>query len=171
MEAARGGDMGAFAEIVRRHQSAVWRTAYRFTGDRSEAEDLAQETFLRVLGSSARYRPTASFRTYLYCILNRLCLDHVRKMRPAAADQLPEAAAHAPSPDEAASRREREAAVQAAVNALPPNQRMAIVLRYFEELGWSEISEAMGVSPKAVERLLSRGREALADRLSAFLED
>jgi RNA polymerase sigma-70 factor (ECF subfamily) len=167
----RDGDMNAFAQLIRRHQTAVWRAAYRFLGDRTEAEDIAQEVFVRVLNASSRYKPTASFRTYLYCILNRLCLDHVRKMRPVPTDELPPVTDPTPSPDEAIRRKEQDALVQEAVNGLPPNQRMAIVLHYFEGLGWAEIADAMEVSPKAVERLLARGRKSLEDRLSAFLEE
>ncbi len=171
MLGVRDGDMNAFAQLIRRHQTAVWRAAYRFLGDRTEAEDIAQEVFVRVLNASSRYKPTASFRTYLYCILNRLCLDHVRKMRPVLIDKLPQTVDPAPRPDEATSQEERDAEIQAAVNALPPNQRMAIVLRYFEGLGWAEIAEAVEVTPKAVERLLARGRKTLEDLLSAFLEE
>lgn len=170
MLSVRDGGMDAFEKIVMRHQAEAWRIAYRFTGDAAEAEDLAQEAFIRIFEASSRYKPTATFRTYFYCILNRLCLDHVRKMRPIPTDKLPPVTDPAPLPDEASRRKERDALVQEAVSALPPSQRMAIVLRYFEGLGWAEIAEAMGVSPKAVERLLARGREALEDRLSAFLD-
>jgi len=169
MDVAKG-DMEAFTQLVRRHQVAVWRSAYRFIGDATEAEDIAQETFVRVFEASSRYKPTASFRTYLYCILNRLCLDHVRKMRPIPTNELPEVKDPSPSPDETTSRKERDALIHEAVSALPPNQRMAIVLRYFEGLGWAEIAEAIGVSLKAVERLLARGRQTMEDRLSAFIK-
>lgn len=171
MPRVRDGDPEAFEQIVLRYQNEAWRVAYRFTGDAAEAEDLAQEAFIRVFEASSRYKPTASFRTYIYRILNRLCLDHIRKMRPVPTDELLPVTDPAPSPDEAIRRKERDALVQEAVSALPPNQRMAIVLHYFEGLGWSEIADAMGVSSKAVERLLARGRKSLEDRLSAFMEE
>jgi len=163
------GDLDAFEQIVLRYQGEVWNTAYRFLDDRTEANDIAQEVFVRVFEASSRYEPTASFRTYLYCILNRLCLDHVRKARPTPIAELPQAADPTPPPDEASLRKERDAAVRRAVNTLPPEQRMAVVLRYFERLTWTEIAETMDVSPKAVERLLSRGRKALGKHLAAFL--
>jgi RNA polymerase sigma-70 factor (ECF subfamily) len=167
----RDGDPDAFEQIVLRHQAEAWRVAYRFTGDAAEAEDLAQEAFVRIFEASSRYKPTASFRTYLYCVLNRLCLDHVRKMQPMPTAELPPLTDPTRSPDEASRRKERDALVREAVSALPPTQRMAIVLRYFEGLGWAEIAEAMEVTPKAVERLLARGRRTLEDRLSTFLEE
>ena len=171
MRRVRDGDLEAFEKIVVRYQAEAWRVACRFTGDASEAEDIAQEAFVRIFEASSRYKPTASFRTYLYCILNRLCLDHVRKMRPIPTDELPPVTDPAPSPDEASRRKERDALVQEAVSALPPRARMAIVLRYFEGLGWAEIADAMELSPKAVERLLARGRKAVEVRLSVFLEE
>jgi RNA polymerase sigma-70 factor (ECF subfamily) len=171
MQAVAGGDLGAFEEIVLRHQKQAWGIAYRFLGDPHAAEDVAQEAFLRILDAAPAYRPAAAFRTYLVRVVTRLCLDYAEKMRPVLADEPPDTFAGGPSPADQAEMVERDVAIQAALSALPPNQRMAIVLRYFEGLGWSEMSEVMGVSPKAVERLLSRGREALADRLLAFLED
>ncbi|MBI4871547.1 MAG: sigma-70 family RNA polymerase sigma factor [Candidatus Riflebacteria bacterium] len=171
MLSVRDGEPDAFEQLVRRHQVEVWRVAYRFTGDAVEAEDLAQETFLRVFEASARYRPAAAFRTYLYCILNRLCLDHVRKKRPAASDELSAVADPSPSPEAAIHRKERDSLVQDAVSSLPPNQRMAVALRYSGGLGWTAIAETMGVSPKAVERLLARGRSTLEHLLAAFFKD
>lgn len=170
MELAAHGDMDAFGQIVLRYQTEAWRVAYRFTGDATEAEDLAQKAFIRIFEASSRYKPTASFRTYLYRIINRLCLDHVRKKRPVHVEELPTVTDPGPSPGEVARRKERDVMVQKAVEALPRNQRMAIILRYFEGLGWAEIADIMGVSTKAVERLLARGRNALEDTLSIFLE-
>jgi len=165
MLAVRDSDMGAFEQLVLRHQAEAWRVAYRFTGDAVEAEDLAQEAFLRILDAAPRYRPTASFRTYLLRILMRLCSDHVRKKRPIPVDPLPQAADRLPSPLRQVDRQERDELIQAALGALPANYRMAVVLRYFEGLSASEMAEAMGSTPKAVERVLARARHALEPRL------
>lgn len=170
MRTVRDGDLDAFEQVVLRYQTEAWRIAYRFTGDAAEAEDIAQEAFVRIFEASLRYKSTASFRTYLYCILKRLCLDHVRKKRPVPIGELPPVTDPTPSPDEVIRRQERDALVQEAVSALPPNQRMAIILRYFEGLGWAEIADVMEVSPKAVERLLARGRGALEEQLSDSLD-
>ena len=171
MLSVRDGDLDAFERIVLRHQAEAWRVAYRFTGDAAEAEDLAQEAFLRILGAAPRYKPTATFRTYFYRVLTRLCLDHRRKKRPALADPYPNTQDGSPSPSQQASRAERDAAIQVALATLPARQRSAVIMRYFEGLSGSETAEALGVSPKAVERLLARARETLADHLKGLWQE
>lgn len=171
MLAVRDGDLDAFERIVLRHQAEAWRVAYRFTGDAAEAEDLAQEAFLRVLDTAPRYEPQASFRTYLFRIINRLCIDHVRKKRPTATDNLPSLADDSPSPPQQAGQTERDALIQAALNALPADYRMAVVLRYFEGLNEAEMADVMGRSVKAVERLLARAKATLAPHLKGLLEN
>ena len=128
MEAAGGGDPAAFERLVLRHQESVWRTAYRMLGCRQTAEDIAQQAFLRLLEARQRYRPIATFRTYLYRIVVRLCLDHLRKGRAIAADDLAPADAR-PSPEQSAVAEEQARAVQQAIGHLPAKQRTAVVLR------------------------------------------
>jgi len=169
MSAVRRGDLNAFEEIVVRHQAEAWRVAYRFTGDLAEAEDLAQEAFLKILDAAPRYRPTATFRTYFYRILTRLCIDHRRKKRPVLGDPLPDTPDTTPSPSVQADQADRDAMIQAALNSLPADYRMALVLRYFEGLSGAEMAEAMGRSAKAVERLLARARESIELQLRHFL--
>ena len=171
MLAVRGGDLSAFEQLVLRHQAEAWRAAYRSTGDAAEAEDLAQKVFLRILEAAGRYKPTAGFRTFFFRILTRLCVDHARKKRPVQADPLPQATDSNPSPAEQAEQRAQEQSIQVALDALPANYRMAVVLRYFDGLTGSEMAEAMGVTPKAVERLLARAREVLEPRLKHLLEE
>ena len=169
MLAAARGDTAAFEQLVLRHQSSAWNAAYRFLGDAAEAEDVAQQAFLNILEAAGRYEPSASFRTYLYRIVTRLCIDRSRKKQPAYTDDLPVRAAPASSPAEAVERRERDEAVRAAIATLPGRQRMAVVLRYYEGLSGAEIAAAMGTSAKAVERLLARGRTGLGQILAGFL--
>jgi RNA polymerase sigma-70 factor (ECF subfamily) len=166
MAAVGRGDSASLEQLVVRYQRLVWHVAWRFLGDAAEAEDIAQETFLRLLGAAGRYRPTAKFPTYLYRIVTRLCLDGLRKKRPVLPGKLPDGAAGGPSPAAAAEARERQAAVRAAVARLGARQRMAVVLRYYEELSCRDVAAAMGVTPKAVERLLARAREALQASLA-----
>ena len=170
MLAVRDGDLGAFEQIVLRHQKSAWYTAYRFLGDRVTAEDVAQEAFLKILDAAERYRPTAKFRTYLYGVVTRLCLDYARKKRPAYVDDLSAVCGPSPSPPDAAASRERGEAVWKALHTLSPNQRMAAILRYYEGLSNREIAAAMEVSVKGVERLLARARAALEVLLRGFLE-
>jgi len=166
----RDGDLGAFEQLVLRHQTEAWRVAYRFTGDAAEAEDLTQDAFLKILDAAPRYRPTAAFRTYLYRVLTRLCLDHRRKKRPAFAAPFPNGVDDAPSPSQQADRAERDALIQTALNSLPADYRMAVVLRYFEGLSGVQMAETMGRSIKAVERLLARAKSALEPQLRNLLE-
>jgi len=168
MLAVGRGDLAAFGEIVSRHQATAWNLACRFLGDAAAAEDVAQDAFLRILDAAPRYRPTASFRTYLHQVVVRLCLDHARRKRPASWEGNAVPDAPSPSPLDALVSAERDAAIRRAVEALPANQRMAVVLRYYEGMASREAAEAMGTTPKAVERLLARAREALGAALEGF---
>jgi RNA polymerase sigma-70 factor (ECF subfamily) len=169
MLAVARGDLAAFERLVLRHQESAWRTAYRMLGCHQTAEDVSQEAFLRVSEAAERYRPTAAFRTYLYRIVVRLCLDHLRKRRPVPTDNLLPADDW-PSPEQWAAHVEQAQAVQEAVGRLPPKQRAAVVLRYYEGLSGREIAAAMDTSVKAVERLLARSRKTLEARLRAFFQ-
>lgn len=162
------GDLDAFREIVLLHQQSAWRVAYHFLGDASEAEDVAQEAFLKILAAAPRYRPSAAFRTYLYRVVSRLCFDRARKMKPVYTDAPPDVPDGAPSPGAGALADERGDIVRRAVDALPPAQRMAVVLRYYEELDYRDVASALGITEKAVERLLARGRAILAARLEGL---
>jgi len=170
MLAVAGGDSAAFEQLVLRHQEVVWRTAYRIVGDRQAAEDLAQEAFLRVFQAAARYRPRAAFRTYLYRIVVRACLDHLRKKRPQLGLAHAQVTEPTPSVEQQRELGERADLVRQAVAGLPPKQRSAVVLRYYEGLSSAEIADVMKTTAKAVERLLARGRAALQDRLARLLE-
>lgn len=165
MSAVAAGDLVAFDELVRRYQREAWRVAFRYVGDASEAEDLAQSALLNVLRAAPRYRPTAAFRTYLYLVVTRLCLDHAGKHRPVYSNDLPDRPDGCPGADETLVAHERGQRVWAALGGLPGKQRIALILRHFEELNYGEIAVALGTSTKAVERLLARGREALRGAL------
>jgi RNA polymerase sigma-70 factor (ECF subfamily) len=169
MLAVRQGDLDAFGELVERHQEAAWNAAWRFLGDAAEAEDVAQQAFLNILDAASCYEPSARFRTYLYRIVTRLCIDRARKKQPTYTGDLPARATPAPSPAEMVEQRERDEAVRTAIATLPDRQRMAVVLRYYEGLSGAEIAAAMGTSAKAVERLLARGRTGLEQILADFL--
>jgi RNA polymerase sigma-70 factor (ECF subfamily) len=171
MLAVAKGDLEAFEQIVLRHQKNAWSAAYRFLGNHMEAEDVAQEAFLKILCAAPRYRPTASFRTYLYRVVTRQCLDRARKARPVVANDLPDSVTDSPSILNEMIGRDRAHAVRRALDSLPPRQRMAIVLRYYEGLAYREIASAMLLSQKAVERLLARARNTLETLLKDLLPE
>jgi len=163
------GDLSAFEQLVRRHQASAWNAAFRFLGNADDAEDVAQEAFLRILRAAHRYQPTAAFRTYLYRIVTRLCRDHRRKASPSSCPNPDAAPSQDPSPEDCVVAREERRAVQEALASLPLKQREAVILRYYESLSYAEIGAVMGVSRKGVERLLARGRAALGTLLSRLL--
>jgi RNA polymerase sigma-70 factor, ECF subfamily len=165
LQAVGRGDLAAFSRIVERHQTWAWRMAYRFTGNAEDAADIAQEAFLRLLDASAHYRPTAKFRTYFYQIISLLCLNQAKKKQPLLLETVPDTPDPSPDITDTMMRRENAIAVRAALDALPPNQRLAIVLRYYENLGYEEIASALETTAKAVERLLARGRDRLRNVL------
>jgi RNA polymerase sigma-70 factor, ECF subfamily len=166
MQAVSEGDNKAFHEIVLRYQALAWRMAYRFLGDSMEAEDVAQEAFLKILAAARRYRPAATFRTYFYRIVVHCCIDHTRKRRLMTTEDAPEAVDPSLSLTEALIQKERAADVHTALDALPPNQKAAMILRHYEGLSYVEIARILDVSPKAVEGLISRARASLQDRLA-----
>jgi len=165
MLAVSEGDLDAFEKIVRRNQEYAWRVAYRFLGQKQEAEDVVQDAFLRILEAADRYRPSASFRTYLYRVVCRLCLDRIKKKTPTIMESTLEIADPAPDALDRLTAREKKDAVKRALNALPPNQRSAIILSHYEGLHHREIAEILQITPKAVERRLARARERLLSEL------
>ena len=169
MLAAGRGDTEAFAELVRRYQHTAWRLACRFLGNAADAEDVVQDAFLKIYVSAPRYRAQASFSTYLHCVVSRLCLDFRRKKRPQITDSLPDVEDPSPSPGIALETEERDQAVRTALQSLPARQRLVIILKYYENCRSSEVAEILGVSEKAVEQLLARGRARLKIELSDWL--
>lgn len=165
MQVVAGGDLDAFNELVLRYQNLAWKAAYRFLGDAMEAEDVAQEAFLKILQAAPRYRATATFRNYFYGILTHLCIDRTRKKRFTSIDNIPELTDPSLGHDESLIGKERRAQVRIALDALPPNQKAAMILRHYEGLSYAQIAKVLGVSPKAVEGLISRAGATLRARL------
>jgi len=170
MIAVSKGDVEAFGQIIVRYQQLAWRTAYRYIGNYSDAEEIAQEAFLRILESAKNYRSLAKFSTYLYKVLANLCLDHTRKKRPQLANNLFFDKENTETPDSNLQIQERNQTIQSAVESLPARQRLAVILRYYENLSYEQIAAAMGTSIKATERLLARARKKLESSLTDFFK-
>ncbi len=187
MMRVRNGDRTAFAELVECHQQRVVGTVARMLGaDAADAEDIGQQVFLRVWKSAARYEPTAKFTTWLYTITRNLVFNELRrrKHRPVTSfDAAPpgdEASSgdftsrfedfQAPAPDATLLQAELQEAITAAIAYLPEAQRMAIILRRYEELSYEEIAGVLGLTVPAVKSLLFRARVLLRERLARYLE-
>jgi len=169
MSAVASGDMEAFEELVLRHQDGAVRVAYRLLSNEDDARDVAQEAFLRVLEHAERYRPTASFRTYLYRILTRICIDLYRRRTPEQRHDMSWVESGSDAPDDETERRELAERVRAAIQALPLRQRIAVVLQHYEGMSYREVAKAMRISARAVDSLLARARKSLKQRLRDVL--
>jgi RNA polymerase sigma-70 factor (ECF subfamily) len=167
-ERAQAGDADAFAALVERYQRAVLNLAYRMLGDAQEAEDVAQDVFVRAYQSLGRFDPSRRFFSWLYRIAINRCLTARARPRPdALATQAGLALADpAPSPEQQATRGETQAAVQRAVAALPDHERALVALRYGADLSYEEIAATMQLPLGTVKTRLFRARRRLAGLLS-----
>jgi RNA polymerase sigma-70 factor, ECF subfamily len=170
MVRAARGDLAAFEQLVRRNQSIAWSLAWRYLSDSSEARDVAQDAFLRIYKAASRYRPIGKFRTYLSRVVTRLCLDRLARKRPEYMGELPAVTDPSRSPEDQAIGAELRSAVRQCLSGLPPNQRVAIVLRQYEGSSYDEIAHILEVSPKAVDSLLQRARSTLRECLAVHRE-
>jgi len=161
-----GGDRRAFGEVVTRHGPFALRVAARLVADTHAAEDLVQEAMVRAWSQAANFDPRrARFATWLYRIVVNLCIDYRRRARPEPLPDNFDPVDTAPPADEVLAAAQRRAAVTRALGELPVRQRAAMTLVYDEGLTGVEAAEVLGVSAKAVERLLARARGTLRDLL------
>jgi len=172
-------DMAAFEELVEIHQKAVVGTVAKMLGNPSEAEDIAQQVFLRIWKSAARYKPQAKFTTWMFTITRNLVFNEVRrrKRKPAVSmDEREEVTnlvvedERTMSPGESVLQRELEKAVDDAIQELPEKQRIGVILRRYEEMPYDEIGKVLGLSVPAVKSLLFRARAQLKESLKGYLD-
>lgn len=183
MIAVRDGEIGAFEQLVKRYQHRLVGVLWHLQGSLEEAEDLAQEVFLRVYRTRRRYRARAKFSTWLFTIANHLAANARRDRRRRPQVRLPSADSRVQAarpaaeliPDPATPPplriQERELArlVRRAVDRLSDRQRIAVVLHKFEGMNYREIGEVMGLSTKAVKSLLNRARTNLRQELAEYI--
>lgn len=179
VEECRRGDASAFDELVRRYKDRVYSVVYRFLGDREEALDVSQEVFVRAYRGIGTFRGNSKVYTWLYSIAANLARNRLRdsgrKGRDkgtsleALQDEAPGVAdANArsrPNPRDEAIGRETEALLQQCLLELPEHNRLAFVLRTFEDLSYEEIADAMGCPVGTVKSRLNQARQMLRDRL------
>jgi RNA polymerase sigma-70 factor (ECF subfamily) len=179
MRLVAGGDTAAFEQLIERHQSLVAGTVARMLGSNSDVEDIAQQVFLRVWKSAGRYVARAKFTTWLLKITRNLVFNEMRRAKrhphlpvqiDPEAEELPLKDETTAAPDATLLQRELQAAIEKAITLLPETQRMALVLRRYEELSYEEIADVLGLSVPAVKSLLFRARTELRERLRDYLE-
>src|SRR6516165_7946891 len=179
MRSVAGGDTRAFEQLIERHQALVAGTVARMLGSNADVEDIAQQVFIRVWKSAARYVAKAKFTTWLLKITRNLVFNEMRraKRRPHLPVQIEPEAEEIPLKDEQTSapdatllEAELQSAIEKAIGLLPKTQRMALVLRRYDELSYEEIADVLDLSVPAVKSLLFRARTELRDRLKNYLE-
>ncbi len=171
-----GGDTSAFEKVVERHQALVAGTAARMLGSNSDVEDIAQQVFIRVWKSARRYVPRAKFTTWLLKITRNLVFNEMRRSKRHAhvplqsepgAEEIPLKDETNPAPDASLLEDELQRAIEEAIMQLPESQRMALVLRRYEQLSYEEIAGVLDLSVPAVKSVLPR-KNALRIQLTTL---
>jgi RNA polymerase sigma-70 factor (ECF subfamily) len=168
IEAAKAGDQEAFRHIVERYQGAVYNLAYRMLGDPEEAEDAAQEIFVRLYRQLGRYDPERKFSTWTLAIATNYCIDQLRRRRMQLVpleNIIPWARARDAGPEGEALSRESRDEVQRLLKQLPEKYRAPLVLRYWEDLSCAEIAEILGVPEGTIKTQIHRARKQLGKML------
>ena len=183
MARMKDGDTDALRALIEAHQQRIIGTVAKMLGDESDAEDVAQQVFIRVWKNAGRYEPTAKFTTWLYKITRNLVFNELRRRKrhtaqsldrplgPADDDRPMQAAdTSVKSPDTALLDDEMQAAIQSAIDSLPETQRMAIILRRYDDVSYEEIGEILELSVPAVKSVIFRARTELREKLRQYLE-
>lgn len=172
------GDTQALERLIERHQGLVLGTVGRMLGNIGDAEDIAQQVFIRVWKSAARYTPSAKFTTWLLKITRNLVFNEMRRRKRHAllplqanseGDERPLPDDRASTPDATLLEGELEGAIQSAIGELPDSQRMAVILRRYEDMSYEEIADVLDQSVPAVKSLLFRARTELRVKLARYL--
>lgn len=180
----RDDEEAAFQELVEKYQHRLVAVMHHLVGNAEEAEDLAQEVFLRVYRARKKYRAKAKFSTWMFTIANRLALNALRRRhrKPAVPLKIHESGPLGPRPAEQLvqdpknqpvvrlQQQELAQVIRQAVENLNERQRVAVLLNKFEEMNYAEIAKVMGLSTKAVKSLLSRARMNLREALQGYVE-
>ena len=171
---AAGGDPSAFQALVERHRSMVYRVAYQFAGNHYDAEDIAQEVFIKVYRSLDRFRQDAQLSSWMYRIVMNACIDHRRRQSPAGAAPFGEEAEQrmlntpeeTPGPEACAYAGELGLVLEGEIGRLPKGQRIVFVMRHHQGLKLTEIADALGLAEGTVKRQLHAAVHRLRQALS-----
>ncbi len=167
MLAVAQGDQAAFTEIVTRHLNPVVHFALRYVGRRSDAEDVAQEAFIRLWKHAPGWEDQGfSVRSWIYRIAYNLCIDEIRKRKPVTPVEDEVSLASTEQPDDDLYREQRQRQVATALSELPERQRTALLLCVYQGLSNRDAAAVMDVSIEALESLLSRARRMLRNKMT-----
>ncbi len=169
---AQIGDSEAFTRLVETYQTAVYNLCYRMLSNDGDAEDAAQETFLRAYQSIRRYDNSRSFPTWLLSIAAHYCIDQIRKRRISLLSTdddsfYPEPMDSSPGPETSMSRMEERKEIQAILDTLPPVDRAVVVMYYWYDMSYEEIGQALNLTMSALKSRLHRARKAMAEQWTA----
>lgn len=175
IRAYREGDEDALAILIRRHIGSVYRFLYRMANDAQTAEDLTQETFIKVWKHLPRFDPSKTFKTWTFSIAKNSAIDYFRKKNPSlvkaesadAADPLESVPDAQPLPDELLERKETAAYLDEALSALPPRTRSIVLMHETEDMTFQEIADATGEPMNTVKSRYRRALATLKERLMA----
>ena len=169
---ARRGEADAFGELVTRYQTGVFNVCYRVLNERREAEDLAQEAFMRAYERLDSFDLERPFGPWIRRVAANLCLNHV-SAQPAASAELDEErdADEAQGPETAYEVRERSEQMRVILASLPAQYRLAVELRHYQDMSYDEIAETMGIPLSDVKSNLFRARKLLAEKITKYRVD
>lgn len=181
MLALKKGDRHAFEILMRKYYPRIFNFIYRFLGNRQLSEDLTQDVFMKVYKSARRYRPRSKFQTWLYTIAKNTCLNELRRNRGQTVsydepittnERVIKKEFSDPHADPAGEflEKEKKSLIRAAINDLPENQRLAVLLRRYESFSYAEIAATLNVTDKAVKSLLSRAKVNLKNKLTGIVD-
>jgi len=173
VERSRAGDVAAFEELVRRHQSRAYGVAYRLLGNKEDAQEVAQEAFARAYFRLGEFRGTAQFRTWLYRILVNLAVDYLRRRRPEVReeDAVLQPVSNRENPGAHLHQQELRQRITRAIEVLPADLRTVIVLREMEGLSYSEIARVIRRPVGTVMSRLFHARQRLRQGLALFWQE
>jgi RNA polymerase sigma-70 factor (ECF subfamily) len=167
LEAAAGRNHAAFGEIVSRYHQPVYRLVWRMTSGAADAEDIAQEAFVKLWQNPAQVREAGALKGWLMRVASNAVIDRSRRPRHGDLDAVPEIQDPQARPDAPLDRSEAAKLIDGRIAALPDRQRLALSLVYFEGLSNIDAAQVMDVSIEAIESLLARARRSLKESLSA----
>lgn len=179
---SRGGDRRAFAELVELYKDKIYHLGYRMLNQKQEAEDVVQETFLRVYTNLERYDENQKFSTWIYRIATNLCIDRLRKRKPSysidaemtngeGTDWHVILASKDPGPDEELILSETQTNIREAIQTLPDKYKAVVILRYLHDMSLQEIGEVLDMPVTTIKTRVHRGREFLRKKLQSEYGD